>query len=291
MGCEQTGALYKMEVIIAWLTIASLILLVLGLIDPAIALPWSMEKTRRRAAMVYGYAFFAMVALSIVFFPRTNLESRLYALFFLCLAALAAGFAYPNIVLPWARDASRKAVLLFYLPPALLLIGAMVYANASRQVDPRYYIPSDELAGADQVKTLKFRAASELKGQNNIGLDRVRKIDVTDAEGGGYDVLVEFNIDDVMIPSFFKIKAESDMTNVYRAVYTTDYDVKNVTVTAYFPVGYRESESVTPPVPVLTTSLDAAAASGVDWSLSPYELETNVLPKLWKVGFKREGFE
>jgi len=280
-----------MEVIIAWLTIASLILIVVGLIDPAIALPWSREKTRRRAAMVYGYAFFAMVALSIVFFPRTNLESRIYALFFLCAAALAAGLAYPKVVLPWARDASRKAVLLFYLPPAVLLIGAMLYANASRQVDPRYYIPPDGLAGADQVETLKYRAASELKGQNNIGLDRVRKIDVSEARGGGYDMLVEFNIDDVMIPSLFKLKAESDMTNVYKAVYTSGYDVKNVTVTAYFPVGYREKEGVTPPVPVLTTSLGAAGAAGVDWSLPPYELESNVMPKVWKVTLKREGFE
>jgi len=289
--CGKTGVLYKMEVIIAWLTIASLIMLVVGLIDPSIALPWERDKSRRRAAMVYGYAFFAMVALSIVFFPRTNLESRLYALFFLCLVALAAGFAYPRVVLPWARDASRRAVLLFYLPPAVLLICAMVYANTSRQVDPRYYITPDELAGADQVMTLKYRAASELRGQNNIGLDRVKKIDVTDAKGGGYDVLVEFNIDDVMIPSFFKVKAESDMTRVYKAVYTSGYDVKNVTVTAYFPVGYRETEAVTPPVPVLTTSLGAAAAAGVDWSLSPYDLETIVLPKAWKVEFKREGFE
>ena len=280
-----------MEIIIGWLTIASLILFVVGLIDPMIALPWSREKTRRKAAIVYGYAFFAMVALGIVFFPRTNLESKLYALFFLLIAALAAGLAYPRAVLPWTREASRKAVLFFYLPPFLLLIGAMVYANASRLVDPRYYIPPGELAGADQVKTLKYRAASELKGQNNIGLDRVRKIEVSEAGGGGYDVLVEFNIDDVMVPSFFKLKAEDDMTKVYKTVYTAGYDVKNVTVTAYFPVGYREKEGETPPVPVLTTSLDAAAASGVDWSMSPYELGSSVLPKVWKVTFKREGFE
>lgn len=281
-----------MEVVIAWLTIASLILFVIGLIDPAIALPWSRERTRKRAAMVYGYAFFAMVALGIVFFPRTNLESRLYALFFLLIAALAAGLAYPPVVLPWVRDASRKAVLFFYLPPVVLLICAMVYANASRQVDPRYYIPPGELAGADQVKTLKYRAASELRGQNNIGLDRVRKIEVSEAKGGGYDVLVEFNID-FIIPSLFSLVAQSDMMRVYKAVYTTGYDVKNVTVTAYSPGGYREMEGETPPapVPVMTTSLDADTAAGVDWSLSPYELQSSVLPKVWKVGYKREGFK
>jgi hypothetical protein len=279
-----------MEIIAAWLTIASLIMIVVGLIDPAIALPWSREKTRKRAAMVYGYAFFALVALSIVFFPRTNLESRLYALFFLCIAALAAGIANPRLVLPWAKDATRSAVLLFYLPPVVLLVAAMVYANASRQVDPRYDIPPAELSAADEVRTLKYRAAAELKGQNNIGLDRVRKIEVKEAPGGGYDVLVEFNIDDVMLPTLFRIKAESDMTKVYKALYTSGYDVKDATVTAYFPVGYREKAEPTPPVPVLTTSLDSAQASKIDWGGNLYELEAEILPKTWDTEYRREGF-
>jgi len=279
-----------MEVIIAWLTIASLIMIVVGLIDPAIALPWSGEKSRKRAAAVYGYAFFAMVALSIVFFPRTNLESRIYALFFICIAALAVGIAKPRLLLPWASVPTRKGVLMFYIPPAVFLIGAMVYANASRPIDPRYYIPPGELGGADQVMTLKYRAAAELKGQNNIGLDRVRKIEVKEAAGGGYDVLVEFNIDDVMLPDFFRLKAESDMTKVYKAVYTSGYDVRNVTVTAYFPVGYKERAEPTDPEPVLTTSLDAQGAAKIDWGASVYELEAEVVPKAWKTGFKREGF-
>ena len=279
-----------MEVIIAWLTIASLIMIVVGLIDPAIALPWSREKSRKRAAAVYGYAFFAMVALSIVFFPRTNLESRIYAIFFICIAALAVGIAKPGLLLPWASVPTRKGVLMFYIPPAVFLIGAMVYANASRPIDPRYYIPPADLGGADQVKTLKYRAAAELRGQNNIGLDRVRKIEVKEAAGGGYDVLVEFNIDDVMLPDFFKLKAESDMTKVYKAVYTSGYDVRNVTVTAYFPVGYREREEPTDPEPVLTTSLEAAGAAKIDWGANVYDLEAEVVPKAWKTVFKREGF-
>lgn len=280
-----------MEVIIAWLTIASLIMIVVGLIDPAIALPWSREKTRKRAAAVYGYAFFAMIALSIVFFPRTNLESRVYALFFICIAALAVGIAKPGLLLPWASVPTRKGVLMFYIPPAVFLIGAMVYANASRPVDPRYSIPPGELGGADRVRTLKYRAAAELRGQNNIGLDRVREIEVKEAAaGGGYDVLVEFNIDDVMLPDLFKLKSETDMARVYKAVYTSGYDVRNVTVTVYFPVGYREREEPTDPEPVFTTSLDGARAAKIDWGASDYELESEVLPKVWKVVFKREGF-
>ena len=70
-----------MEIAIAWLTMAALILLILGIIDPGIALFWSKGvKTRKRAAMIYGFVFFATAALSIIFFPRTNLESKLYTL-------------------------------------------------------------------------------------------------------------------------------------------------------------------------------------------------------------------
>jgi hypothetical protein len=119
----------------------------------------------------------------------------------------------------------------------------------------------------------------------------VRKIEAKEAPGGGYEVLVEFNIDDVMLPTLFRIKAESDMTKVYKALYTSGYDVKNATVTAYFPVGYREKAEPTPPVPVLTTSLNAARASKIDWGGDAYKLESEVLPKTWKTEYKREGFE
>jgi hypothetical protein len=80
------------------------------------------------------------------------------------------------------------------------------------------------------------------------------------------------------------------MTKVYKAVYTSGYDVRNVTVTAYFPVGYREREEPTDPVPVLTTSLDAEPAAKIDWGANVYDLEAGVVPKAWKVVFKREGF-
>ena len=96
-----------MEIAIAWLTMAALILLILGIIDPGIALFWSKGvKTRKRAAMIYGFVFFATAALSIIFFPRTNLESKLYTLLVFGVIALAAGYVNPSLVLPWRRDAS-----------------------------------------------------------------------------------------------------------------------------------------------------------------------------------------
>lgn len=279
-----------MEIIIAWLTIASLIMIVVGLIDPAIAMPWTRERSRKKAILIYGYAFFALIALSIAFFPQTNLESKTYALFFMCIAALAAGLVSPGLVMPWVRSATKKGVLLFYITPALILIGSMVYANAARKMDPRYYVPPDALHSSDRISLIKYNAAAELKGRNNIGLDRVKNIEVKEAPGGGYDVLLEFNLDDVVLPSFFKLKAESDMTNLYRAIYSNGYDVKNATISAYFPVGYREKEGTTQPVPVFTTSLGSAEASKIDWKSNNYLLQNDILPKTWKTEYKLAGF-
>lgn len=264
-------------------------LMVLGLIDPAIAMPWSREKSRKKAVMFYGFVFFITLALNIIFFPMTNLESKVYALFFFCLMLLAVGLISPRVVLPWSRSPSKAAVAMFYLPPTLILIGAMVYAGAANPVDPRYDVPGGDLAGVDPVTAIKYLAAAELRGDNNIGLERVHKIDVSEAPGGGYEVKVEYNIEDVLMKDLFKLKADSDMTHVYKAVYTGGYDVKNATITAYYPVGDRASRP--PPVPIYTTSLDGEAAHKVDWQRNMFELESEVLPKLWKVEYAHQDFK
>ena len=140
-----------MEIVIAWITIASLIMLMLGLIDPSTALFWVKgEKTRKRAAMIYGYVFFVMIALGVVFFPRTNLESKLYTLLVFCIIALGAGFINPSLVMPWSGTATKRTVAFFYIPPALLLVAALFYAGMSKSVDPRYDIPGYEMSEADE---------------------------------------------------------------------------------------------------------------------------------------------
>jgi len=279
-----------MEIAIAWLTMAALILLVLGIIDPGTALFWSKGvKTRKRAAMIYGFVFFATVALSIVFFPRTNLESKLYTLLAFGVIALAAGYVNPQLVLPWRRDATRRAVALFYLPPIALIAGAIFYTGMTTQVDPRYDLRPEELSSASEPELIKYRAAEALDGDNNLGMARIRNIELSEAADGGYDVVVEYNMDDVVFVSFFKIKAEEDMTKVYKALYSGDFDLNKVTVTGYFPVGDRDRKN--PSVPVWTTTLDKAQAEGVDWSKSDYELAGEVLPKLWKTEYMHPDYK
>ncbi|MEQ9619845.1 MAG: hypothetical protein RIG61_11830 [Deltaproteobacteria bacterium] len=279
-----------MEIVIAWITIASLIMFVLGLIDPGTALFWIRgEKTRKRAAMLYGFIFFVMMAFGVVFFPRTNLESKLYTLLVFCVIAMGAGFVNPSLVMPWRRAATKRTVAFFYLPAVLLLVGALFYAGMSKPVDPRYDIPEYERSGAEEPGLIAFRAASVLRGENNLGLSRVREIDVTGAASGGYNVLVEYNMDDVMFARFFRLKAEADMTSIYKSLYSSGYDIKKVTVSAYFPVGPRREDN--PPVAVWTTSLGKKKADKIDWDKSVYELEGKILPKAWKTEYVLPGYE
>ncbi len=278
-----------MELVTAWLIMAALVLLILGILDPGTALFWSKGvKTRKRAVMIYGFVFYAVFALSIVFLP-TNLESKLYTLLAFAVVALVAGYINPVLVLPWRKDASRKSVVMFYLPPIVLIIAAMFYTVGTIQVDPRYDLQPVELSSATEPSLIKYKAAAALKGENNLGEGRVRKIEVNEAQGGGYDVLVEYNMDAVAFLYFFMLKAEEDMTKIYKALYRGDFDIHKVTVTGYFPVG--EWDKNNPSVPVWTTSLDKTQSKVVKWSKPDYELAGDVLPKIWKTEYIHSDYK
>jgi hypothetical protein len=268
-----------MEVVINWISIASLMLLVITLVNPALALPWSKEKTRRRGVSVYGCAFFASIALYIVVYPATNLESRVISLLVMCVVFLAAGLISPGIVLPWSKKPTKLSVLMFYLPPAILLMGGVYYAVSSRVVDSRYDLPPGQVESADPVTALRYAAAYELRGESNLGLPRVRSIDVRPAEGGGYNVAIEYNMDNAGTKDFFKVMLKMDMGNLYRALYTSGQDVASATITAYFPVDDPVGNE--PPVRVFSTTLDKKAADEANWNAERTVLEMDILPGLW----------
>ena len=268
-----------MEVVINWISIASLMLLVITLVNPALALPWSKEKTRRRGISVYGCAFFASIALYIVVYPATNLESRVISLLFLCIVFLAVGLVSPGIVLPWSKNPTKLSVLMFYLPPALLLVAGVFYAVSSRVVDPRYDLPPGQVESADPVTALRYTAAYELRGESNIGLPRVRSIDVKPAEGGGYNVAVEYNMDNAGTKDLFRMMLKMDMGSLYHALYTSGQDVASAAITAYFPVD--DPAGGEPPVRVFSTSLDKKTADQADWNAERTVLEMDILPALW----------
>ena len=254
-------------------------LIVLSLVNPAIALPWSKVKTRRKGVSIYGCIFFASIALYVVIYPATNLESRITSLLILCILFLAIGLASPGIVLPWSRNPTKASVLMFYLPPVLFLVAGLYYAVHSRQIDPRYDLPPAEVESADPVRALRYVVANELRGENNLGLSRVRSIDVTPTDGVGYDVKIEYNIDNAGTKNLFRMLSKMEMGNLYRAIYTSGRDVASASITAYFPVGNPAGDD--PPVPVFSTTLDKKTADEADWNADRAELEIDILPGLW----------
>ena len=277
-----------MEIVVAWLTLFVVFGLIAGLVYPPLALPFTKDKTRGKALVIYGYALFVTLALGVVFIRGTNLESRLFVLFFFCLIALGAGLIYPPLVLPWKKDPVKKSVALFYLAPAVLLTLAMFYTKVTVKVDPRYDLSQVEIAEASPERLIEYTAASVLKGENNMGQPRVRRISVEESRGG-YEVSVEYNTDDVMFKGLFKLQLKADMTKIYKALYTSGYDIDEVTVSAFMLEGGRESD--TPPELIGTTSLDKEQAQGVDWDEKTHVLEAEVLPKAWNEEYMHPEYE
>lgn len=277
-----------MEIVVAWLTIFVVFGLITGLVYPPLALPFTKDKTRKKALIIYGYALFLTLALGVVFIRGTNLESRLFVLFFFSLIALGAGLLYPPLVLPWKKDPVKKSVALFYLPPIVILTLAMFYTKATVRVDPRYALTRSEMIEAAPERLIEYTAASVLKGENNMGQPRVKRITVEES-GGGYEVSVEYNMDDVMFKGLFKLQLGADMTKVYKALYTSVYDVDKVRVSAFLLEGGRESDS--PPELIGTTSLDREQAQGVDWDEKTHVLEAEVMPKAWNEEYMHPEYE
>ena len=281
-----------MDILVAWLSMLALFGLITGLVYPPLVLPFTKDKTRKKALSIYGYAFFISMVLGVIFIGVANLETKFFVLFFLSLIALALGLAYPPLMLPWMKEPSKKSVALFYLPAVVLLTVGMYYAKATAPVDPRYDLSLTEMSEAPQERLIEYAGASSLKGDNNVGQPRVRLIEVVEPEigsGGGYKVLVEYNSDDVVFNSLFKFQLRTDMTKVYRALYTGGYDIDEVTVTAYLTKTGRESGSL--PVLISTTSLGRQSAQGIDWDEKTEVLESEALPAAWKVEYVNPEYE
>lgn len=281
-----------MDVLVAWLSMLAVFGLITGLVYPPLVLPFTKNKTRKKALSIYGYLFFISMVLGVVFIGVANLETKFFVLFFLSLIALALGLIYPPLMLPWMKEPSKKSVALFYLPAVVLLTVGMYYAKATAAVDPRYDLSLTEMSEAPPERLIEYAAASSLKGDNNVGQPRVRLIEAREPEiggGGGYKVLVEYNSDDVVFNSLFKFQLRTDMTKVYRALYTGGYDIDEVTVTAYLTKTGRESGS--PPVLISTTSLGRQSAQSIDWEEKTEVLESEALPDAWKVEYVNPEYE
>ena len=136
--------------------------------------------------------------------------------------------------------------------------------------------PAAPVSEEDQLRQI---VTDVLKGNTNMSKPRLRKVDIVKQAAGGWGVFTEFNGDDNLTANMRKGGIQSQMAEVYIALYTSGKDVQTATVAAYFPLVDQygnESEGV-----VLKTSLSKAEAAKVNWSADSSTLRRSILPGVW----------
>jgi hypothetical protein len=136
--------------------------------------------------------------------------------------------------------------------------------------------PVTPVSEEDQLRQI---VSDVLRGNTNMKQQRLRKVDIVAQANGGWGVFTDFNADDNLTANMRKGALESQMAEVYIALYTSDKDVRTATVAAYFPLVDQygnESEGV-----VLKTSLSKAEAAKVNWSAENIMLRKSIVPGIW----------
>lgn len=120
--------------------------------------------------------------------------------------------------------------------------------------------------------------ADELKGKNNQGKGYIRNIKVVKSDNAGWDVYIEYNADENFTADMTRGGIEMAMCDIYKALYTSAFDIKLVRIAAYYPLVDKYGNASDKPV--YTTVLKKEEADKFNWKTdSPL---TMLLPKVWK---------
>jgi len=132
------------------------------------------------------------------------------------------------------------------------------------------------LSEQDQIKKI---VTDQLKGQNNMKKDNLKSAEVTEQEDGGWNVTVEFNASDNLSTNLRKKGIESDMSELYIALYKSGKGIKTVSISAYFPL-QDQYGNVNDRV-IYASTLDSEEANKVNWNTDQSSLKLSVLPGVW----------
>jgi hypothetical protein len=145
--------------------------------------------------------------------------------------------------------------------------------------------PAQTLTEEGQIRKL---VSDQLKGKNNLEKDYIREIEVVKEVDGGWGVFVYYNADDNLTNKFIRGGIESKMTDIYAALYTSDKDIRQSFVAAYFPLVDKygnESDAV-----VYKSILRKEEADKVNWNADRSLLENSILPKVWTTSILHPDF-
>ncbi|MBA7714134.1 hypothetical protein ES703_123150 [subsurface metagenome] len=126
---------------------------------------------------------------------------------------------------------------------------------------------------------IELMIADQLKGTNNLNKPYLRNIDVVQQVHGGWGVFVEYNAGDNLWNGLIKAGIEKKMSEIYIALYTSTYDIRAASVSAYFPLidKYgKQSDDV-----VYKSMLSKNEADKTNWAADSAFLKLDILPTVW----------
>ncbi|NCQ56027.1 hypothetical protein COT86_00650 [Candidatus Collierbacteria bacterium CG10_big_fil_rev_8_21_14_0_10_43_36] len=194
------------------------------------------------------------------------------------LIGLVVGVIKPTAFSRFLKNPTRKKILQIF--GGLLLVSFIGFGMTSDTKtaisEPTNTPQALVLSEQDQVKAL---VTDQLKGTNNMKRDNLKKVEVSEGEGGGWNVTVEFNANDNFSTNLRKGGIEKKMSEIYSVLYQSGKDIKTTSITAYFPLADQygnESDGV-----VYKSTLDKIEANKVNWQADESTLQLTILPRVW----------
>ena len=144
--------------------------------------------------------------------------------------------------------------------------------NTTASITPKNESSEDKIKKIiDNTFTLK---------QTDTGLDKVGEVDITRIEDDeSYNVEVKINSDSYQGLS----SLENESADIYIALYTSAYEVSKATVHGYHQ--FSDEYGNLTNEKVLTTHLDKAVASKINFSADEFDLRMKIIPNLWNKTF------
>lgn len=158
--------------------------------------------------------------------------------------------------------------------------------EAQENTEKQEEIDESSLSPEEQIrKTIE----DQLPGQNNMDTDRLESIEMAKDSTGLYRVEIGFNADDNFSKNMIKTGIESQMSEIYQAIFTKFDNVGEISIGARFPLADaygNESLKV-----VYYTTLTKAEADKINWNTSDATLKLRIIPGVWQTDLIHPDFQ
>jgi hypothetical protein len=222
-----------------------------------------------------------------------NIMQDIFGFLFLAsLVALVIGLVKPKAFEKAIKNPSRKKVgLVWSLITLVMFFGVGLTADedslarvAEQTIQPNATQSNNEpestqtpqLNEEDQIKAI---VSDQLEGLNNMKKDKLRQVEVVSNDTSSWDVAIEFNASDNLSMNLRKSGIESQMSELYIALFQSGKDIQNVSITAYYPLVDEygnENDRV-----VYMTKLEKPEVEKINWEANSSSLKLSILPQVW----------